>query len=159
MIEFWRMFFSKEEYLRSYRPNIYKTNFALRKWVNLRPKMFFALLIFCIRQVCSPAGWVHNMHKTSRWRLQFHEKTGNGKRFENRGHLDAEQRGAAAHGTVSIACSSPLLFRPLLRTWRWLKEHLPLNLQTSESLSPKDLFPILTSPWPTILMTFWCILT
>ena len=43
-------------------------------------------------------------------------KTGNAKCFENRGHLDAEQRGAAAHGTVSIACSSPLVARPL-RTW------------------------------------------
>ena len=134
---------------------------AILSYVYLRPKMIFALLIFCIRQVCSPAGWVHNMHKTSRWRLQFHEKTGNGKRFENRGHLDAEQRGAAAHGTVSIACSSPLLFRPLLRTWRWIKEHLPLNLQTSESLSPKDLFPILTSALTDNSndQPFWCILS
>ena len=74
--------------------------------------MFFALLIFYIRQVWSPQH-----AKDSKVTSPIPRKTGNAKRFENRGHLDAEQPGAAAHGTVSIACSSPLLFRPL-RTWR-----------------------------------------
>ena len=76
-------------------------------------KCFFALLIFCIRQV----GWSPQHTKDSKVTSPIPRKTGNNaKRFENRGHLDAEQRGAAAHGTVSIACSSPLVERPL-RTW------------------------------------------
>ena len=112
--------------------------------VHPRPKMFL-----CIAYILYSASVVTSwLESTTCKRLQGDvsnfTKTGNAKRFENRGHLDAEQRGAAAHGTVSIACSSPLVARPL-RTWRWIKEHLPLNLQTSESLSPKDLFPILTS--------------
>ena len=80
-------------------------------------KCFFALLIFFIRQVWSPAGWSPQHAKDSKVTSPIPRKTGNNaKRFENRGHLDAEQRGAAAHGTVSIACSSPLVARPL-RTW------------------------------------------
>ena len=57
---------------------------AILSYVYLRPKMFFALLIFCIRQVCSPAGWVHNMQKTPRWRLQFHENRQRGMFWEPR---------------------------------------------------------------------------
>ena len=111
--------------------------------VYLQPKMFF-----CIAYILHSASWLES---TTCKRLQgdVSNSTKNRQRqtfWEPRpgGHLDAGQRGAAAHGTVSIACSSPLVLRPL-RTWRWIKEHLPLNLQTSESLSPKDLFPILTS--------------
>ena len=72
-------------------------------------KCFFALLIFFIRQVWSPAGWSSQHAKDSKVTSPIPRKTGNAKRFEKRGHLDAEQRGAAAHSTVSIACSPPLV--------------------------------------------------
>ena len=78
-------------------------------------------MFFCLAYILHSASlftsWLSSQHaKDSKVTSPIPRKTGNGKRFENRGHLDAEQRGAAAHGTVSIACSSALLFR-LLRTW------------------------------------------
>ena len=75
-------------------------------------------MFFCIVYILHSASVVSTTCKRLQGDVSNSTKTGNAKRFENRGHLDAEQPGAAAHGTVSIACSSPLLFRPLLRTWR-----------------------------------------
>ena len=75
-------------------------------------------MFFCIAYILHPASVVSTTCKRLQGDVSNSTKTGNAECFENRGHLDAEQPGAAAHGTVSIACSSPFVLRPLLRTWR-----------------------------------------
>ena len=67
-------------------------------------------MFFCIAYILHSASlftsWLSSQHaKDFKVTSPIPRKTGNAKRFENRGHLDAEQPGAAAHGTVSIACS------------------------------------------------------
>ena len=88
--------------------------------VHPRPKMFL-----CIAYILYSASVVTSwLESTTCKRLQGDVSNSTKNRQQHQmfweprpgGHLDAEQRGAAAHGTVSIACSSPLVERPL-RTW------------------------------------------
>ena len=131
--------------------------------LNVHPRPAKNVSLHCLYSLFGKCGHqlvgVHNMQKTPRWRLQFHEKPAT-PNVSRTAATSTQSNGAPPRMAPFPLPARPLSLRDRFgRGRRWIKEHLPLNLQTSESLSPKDLFPILTSALTDNSndQPFWCI--